>query len=169
MTKYFFTVATVLSMFCQKVNGQAATKNIRPDIDSIISKLRKEPLLHLGLPVGYGGIPEFKNQYYKLYLQLTAKATNDELVSMANDSIKTIVLYSFLILHSRNYSGLKDIFLNHIQDESEVWIASGCTGKNVRVNAFMLNQLNPSYLDSRQPYITQEEYDKYLRELRQRQ
>jgi hypothetical protein len=74
------------------------------------------------------------------------------------------VLYSFLALNSRNYKGLKEVFLKNSKDTSDIWIAGGCTGVVDKVNTFMLRQLNPANMDSRQPYLTQEEYDNYLRE-----
>lgn len=144
--------------------GQGAQNDFRPGIQRIVSKLRKETTLHLGAPVGFAGIPETNNKYYKLYQKLNSKATDTELLSLTNDNSKTIVLYSFMILYSRNYSDLKEVFLKNIKDTSDVWIAGGCTGSIARVNTFMLRQLNPAYMDSRQPYLTQEEYDKYMKE-----
>jgi hypothetical protein len=145
--------------------GQDTLSEIRPSIQRITSKLIKETTLHLGAPVGIGGIPETNNKYYRLYQKLGEKATDKELVSLTDDKSKTVVLYSFLILYSRNYPGLKEIFQKNIKDTSEVWIAGGCTGFSDKVNTFMLRQLNPAYMDSRQPYLTQSEYDKYMKEL----
>ena len=159
------SVVTLALIFCLQSNGQSSI-DIRPSIQRLAIKLSKEKTLHLGAPVGFSGVPETNNKYYKLYQKLSTKATDKELVSLTNDNSKTVVLYSFLILYSRNYSDLKEIFLKNIKDTSDVWIASGCTGSLDRVNTFMLRQLNPAYMDSRQPYLTQEEYDKYMKEFR---
>ena len=164
MFKHFFVAVTLSFMFCLTVIGQTTQNDIRPGIQRIVSKLRKETTLHLGAPVGFTGISETNNKYYKLYQKLSSKATDKELVTLTNDNSKTVVLYSFLILYSRNYSDLKEVFLKNIKDTSDVWIAGGCTGSIARVNTFMLKHLNPAYMDSRQPYLTQEEYDKYIKE-----
>jgi hypothetical protein len=155
---------TLLLMFCLTVAAQPTPTNIRPGIQNIVSELKKEKTLHLGSAVGYAGIRETNNKYYKLYQKFKAKATDEELLSLTSDNSKTIVLYSFLVLYSRNYNGLKEVFLKNIKDTSYIWIAGGCTGVLDKVNTFMLRQLNPAYMDSRQPYLTQEEYDNYLRE-----
>jgi hypothetical protein len=160
----FFVAVLLLFVLCLAVVGQTEQNDIRPSIQRIVSKLSKETTLHLGAPVGFSGIPETNNKYYKLYQKLSSKATDKELVSLTNENSKTVVLYSFLILYSRNYSDLKQVFLKNIKDTADVWIAGGCTGSVTRVNTFMLKQLNPAYMDSRQPYLTQEEYDKYIKE-----
>jgi hypothetical protein len=164
VVRLFFVAVALLFVFCFQVDGQTTKDDIRPGIQKIVSKLRKETTLHLGAPVGFAGIPETNNKYYKLYQILSSKATDKELVSLTTDNSKTVVLYSFLILYSRNYSELKEVFLKNSKDTSDVWIAGGCTGSIARVNTFMLRQLNAAYMDSRQPYLTQEEYDKYIKE-----
>ncbi len=160
-------IATVFFsfVFCLTILGQTTQNDIRPSIQRIASKLKNETTLHLGAPVGFAGIPATNNKYYKLYQKLGVIATDKELVSLTNDNSKTIVLYSFLVLYSRNYHDLKEVFLKNIKDTSEVWIAGGCTGSLDKVNTFMLRQLNPAYADSRQTYLTQNEYDKYMKEL----
>lgn len=165
MLKHFFVAVALSFAFCLQVIGQTSQSDIRPGIQRIVSKMRKETTLHLGAPVGSAGIPETNNKYYKLYQKLNSKATDKELVILTNDNSKTIVLYSFLILYSRNYSDLKEVFLKNSKDTSEVWIAAGCTGSIARVNTFMLQHLNPAYMDSRQPYLTQKEYEKCTKEL----
>ena len=162
MRKHILVTVTLSFIFCLAVVGQTTVNSMRPKIQRITSKLRHEGILHLGAPVGFAGIPETNNIYYKLYQKLNSKATDDELVMLINEESKAIVLYSFLILCSRHYSGLKEIFLQNIKDTSEVWIAGGCTGSTMRVNLFMLRQLNPAHIQ--QPYLSQKEYDKYMKE-----
>ena len=164
MRRHLFATVILSFVFCLTVVGQTTQSDIRPSIQRIASKLKKETTLHLGAPVGFAGIPETNNKYYKLYQKLSVKATDKELVSLTNDNSKTVVLYSFLVLYSRNCPDLKEVFLKNIKDTSEVWIAGGCTGSLDKVNTFMLRQLNPAYMDSRQPYLTQNEYDKYMKE-----
>ena len=118
--------------------------------------------MHFGAPVGDAGIPETNNKYYKLYIRLNAKATNEELVTLTNDSSKVIVLYAFDILSSRGYSGLKDIFISHVSDTTDVWMAAGCTGSVSKVNLYMLGYLNPKYYPTDKALLTQMEYDNYL-------
>lgn len=165
MLKHIFSFIALLFIVCLQSVGQSTQVDIRPNIQRLVTKLSKEQTLHLGAPVGFAGIPETNNKYYKLYQKLSSKATDKELVALTNDNSKTVVLYSFLILYSRNYADLKEVFLKNIKDTSDVWIAGGCTGSIARVNTFMLRQLNPAFMDSRQPYLTQEEYDRYIKEL----
>ena len=162
MRKHILVTVTLSFIFCLAVVGQTTVNGMRPKIQKITAKLRRESVLHLGSPVGFAGIPETNNKYYKLYQKLNSQAKDNELVTLINDESKTIVLYSFLILYSRHYNGLKEIFLQKIKDTSEVWVAGGCTGSITRVNLFMLRQLNPAYIQ--QPYLSQKEYDKYMKE-----
>ena len=162
MLKNLFVIFILSFIFSITLSGQTTQNNIRPSIERIVSKLSKENRLHLGGPVGYAGVPETNNKYYKLYQKLGSKATDQELVALTKNNSKTVVLYSFLILYSRNFNRLKDIFIKNINDTSEVWIAGGCIGSLTKVNTFMLRQLNPAYMDSREPYISQDEYEKYL-------
>src|SRR5260370_1027980 len=80
--------------FCSTIIAQTKQYDVRPDVQNIVSALKKESTLHLGAPVGFAGIPETKNKYYKLYQKLSTEATDEELVSLTSDNSKTIVLYS---------------------------------------------------------------------------
>jgi hypothetical protein len=152
---------TLLSfLFFETVGAQARTTKIRPEINKLIDKLAKEDEVHFGYPIGFSGKPETGNKYYKLYLKLKAKATNEELVSLTEHSFKPIVIYSFSILHSRGYKDIKTIFIAHLNDTSFYWTASGCTGFIERVNWFMLRKLNPGQNDNKK-YLKKEEYDNY--------
>ena len=151
------STSSSLTLFAQKSDN-----SLRTNIQTIVWKLKKENILHLGAPVGEAGKPETNNKYYKLYKRLAAKAVTEELVSLTNDSSRLIVLYAFNILSSRGYSGLKDIFLQHVSDTTEIWIAGGCTGAVVKVNSYMLSYLNPKYYQSSKVFLTKEEYDMYL-------
>ena len=162
--KHLVALLFLSSFSYSKVAGQTIQSELRPGIQRIVSKLRHEPILHLGAPVGFSGLPETKNKYYRLYQKLSLKAADNELVILTNDSSKTIVLYSFLILYSRNYGELKAVFLKNMKDTSDVWIAGGCTGSVTKVNSFMLRQLNHAFMDSMLPYMTQDEYDRYMKE-----
>ena len=165
MLRPFFVAITISLILYLPAVGQTMQKQIRPSILKIVYKLTKENTLHLGGPVGFAAKLETNNQYYKLYQKLNKKATDEELMLLTNDNSKTVVLYSFLILYSRKYNNLKEVFINHITDTSEVWIAGGCTSSITRINIFMLRQLNPAFMDSRQPYLKQEEYDNYIKKL----
>ena len=138
MTKTISIIIAFVTLSWLTVAGQQPQTTLRPTIQTIISRLKKENVLHLGAPVGFAGIPETKNKYYKLYKKLNTKATNEELVTLTHESSKVIVLYAFDILSSRGYSGLKDIFLNHVSDTTVVWMAGGCTGSVGKVNSYML-------------------------------
>jgi hypothetical protein len=142
--------------------AQSRQIDIRPKIQNIVIKLQNESTLHLGSPVGFSGIAETNNKYYKLYKKLEANSTDKELIFLTKNQHKTIVLYSFLILQTRNYPQLKDIFLTHVNDTADVWIAGGCTGTIDKVNSFMLRQLNPGLVDKEGPYLTKSDYDHYL-------
>ena len=145
----------------ETVKAQTSPTKIRPKINRLIDKLQKEDEVHFGYPIGFAGKPETKNKYYKVYLKLNAKATNEELVLLTKDTFKPIVIYSFSILHSRGYKNLKDIFVEHLNDTTFCWTASGCTGFIERVNWFMLRRLNPTSQNDNNNYLKKEEYDKY--------
>ena len=153
------------ALFCLAITAQVKQDDIRPKILHIVSKLKKESVLHLGLPVGISGKLETNNRYYKLYKKLGAKATDQELLLLTDDSSKIIAIYSFLALYNRSYPGMKEIFLKHLTDSTEIWVAGGCTGYIARVNSLMLRHLNPAFLDSRTPYLTQEEHDRYAKQI----
>jgi hypothetical protein len=152
----------MMVLFSTEAECQNTAITTRPKVDRIVTKLRKEKLLHIGAPVGFSGAPETKNKYYRLYNKLSLISTNEELERLTNDSTNTIVAYSFLILASRHYEGLKQVFLHHLADTTEFWIAAGCTGALARVNRFMLSNLYfPS--DSVKSYLTKNEYEEYLK------
>lgn len=146
---------------CFVVTLSAQTAEVRPRITNIVNKLRKENEVHFGYPVGFAGSPETNNKYYKLYLKLKDKATDDELVQLTNDSSKCIVVYSFDILWRRQHSSLKTIFLQHQNDTTFFWTAAGCTGMIDRINWFMLQRLNPNHNDGGKNHLTKEEFDLY--------
>ncbi len=163
MTSFIRRILTIifLLLFSLTINAKPNQHDIRPKISRIVDKLKKDNYVHFGYAVGYGAVRETKNKYYKLYLKLKAKATNDELVSLTKDSSKNIVVYSFAILHSRDYENLKSIFINHISDTTFYWTAGGCTGFIERVNWYMLRQLKPTDKDDNKNYLTTKEYDEY--------
>ena len=144
------------------VDGQQSQTTLRPKIESIVSRLKTENGLHLGAPVGYAGKPETDNKYYKLYKRLSTKAKDEELVHLTNDNSKVIVLYAFDILSSRGYPGLKDVFLDHLNDTANVWIAGGCTGVIAKVNSYMLSYLDPQFYPPGKSFLTKSEYEDYL-------
>jgi hypothetical protein len=143
--------------------GQATT--IRPKINRLVDRLRKEEILHLGAPVGEAGVPETNNKYYKRYVKLGSRATDNELISLTNDSSKTIKLYAFSLLSQRENHEIKNIFLLNLGDSSEVWATGGCTGVIWKVNSFMLNQLRPDSNKSERAKFSIEEFDGYVRML----
>jgi hypothetical protein len=138
-------------------------QKLRSKIGYIVSQLQKDGQVHFGYPVGFAGRPETGNKYYRKYLKLKEKATIPELVSLANHQSPIITVYAFSILHSRNYEGLKAIFLNHVSDTSFFWTAGGCTGFGDRVNWFMLKNLKPNTGDTNKSPLTQGEYETYCR------
>ena len=147
-------------IFVLTLSAQEAKSVLRPKIERLTNKLRKEDKVHFGYPVGFAGEPETKNKYYKLYLKLKDKATDEELVLLTKDTSECIIVYSFDILWWRQYSNLKDIFFQHQNDTTFFWTAGGCTGSLDRVNWFMLRRLNPNY-DGGKKYLTKEDFDLY--------
>ena len=147
--------------FCVRtIAGQTGEIKLRPGISSIVHRLEKEEQVHFGYAVGFSGIPETNNKYYKLYLKLKRKATNGELVLLTKDKFTPVVIYSFAILHARKFENLKSIFLEHLNDTTFYWTASGCTGFIERVNAFMLRRMKPG-INGNDNYLSREEYDAY--------
>lgn len=155
----------VLLIFSKQGFSQTNKVVVRQSILKTVEKLRKEDMVHLGNSVGVAGIPETNNKYYKLYLKLKAKATNDELAFLSNDSSKCIVIYSFSALRSRNYAKLKDVFLSHVNDTTLFWTAGGCTGFTDRVNWFMLRQLKPLNPND---YLSQNEYEAFCNDFKKK-
>ena len=146
-----------LLIFAETLSAQ--TIEVRPRINSIVNKLRKDDAVHFGYPVGFSGRPEKNNKYYKLYLKLKNKATDEELVFLTKDTSECIIAYSFDILWRRQYSNLKDIFIQHQNDTTFFWTSGGCTGFVDRVNWFMFKRLDPKR--NKQEYLTKEEFDLY--------
>lgn len=148
-------------LMSMSVSAQVNPTTIRPKIIRLVDKLGAENLVHFGYPVGSAGKPETQNKYYKLYLKLRSKATDEELVALTKGSSVPIVVYSFSILHSRGYKDLKNIFIDHLGDTTFYWTASGCVGLLERVNWFMLRRLNPASRNAHTTWLTKEEYDSY--------
>lgn len=151
---FFFLLSFALTLSAQ-------INEVRPRINSIVNKLRKEDEVHFGYPVGFAGTPETNNKYYKLYLKLKDKATDNELLFLTKDTSSSIVVYSFDILWQRQNSNLKEIFLQHQGDTTFFWTAAGCTGMLDRINWFMLRRLNPNYGDGSKKHLTKDEFDLY--------
>lgn len=134
--KYMFIAVLLCTAWCAA--AQNTQVHIRPGIARMAAKLEKDKMLHFGAPVGFAGKRETNNKYYRLYQKLKNKATNEELVALTqhNTSVPKLI-YSFEILYHRKYAGLKNIFLEHINDTTWYWTAGGCTGVLNRVNLFM--------------------------------
>ena len=151
----------VLVYFTLPLSAQTNKIVLRPKIDNLVSKLRQEDEVHFGYPVGYAGRPETNNKHYKQYLKLKDQAKDEELVLLTQDTSKCIVVYSYDILWRRQYPNLKSIFLQHQNDTTFFWTASGCTGSLCRVNWFMLWKLRPSEKEGVNSNLTKEEYEIY--------
>lgn len=147
--------------FAVTASAQTNQKFLRPSIERITNKLRKDNKVHFGYPVGFSGTPEANNKYYKLYLKLKDKATDEELALLTKDTSECIVAYSFDILWRRQYSNLKDIFFQHQNDTTFFWTAGGCTGILNRINWFMLKRLKPNQNTESKNWLTKQEYDLY--------
>ena len=159
LIKLASTSAIILLLFNLAVNAQS---DIRNNILNITEKLQKDNQVHFGYPVGFAGKPETGNKYYKLYKRLKSKATTQELVELTNSTSTLVVVYAFDILQERNYDGLKNIFLDHVNDTTWFWTTGGCTGFIDRVNWFMLRRLKP--IDGAATNgLTKFEYDSYCR------
>jgi hypothetical protein len=157
LIKLALPIAIILLLINLKMDAQSS---IRPNILHITNKLRKDNQVHFGYPVGFAGKLETGNKYYKLYKRLKAKVTEQELLELAKAKSALLVVYAFDILQERNYEGLKNIFLDHVNDTTWFWTAGGCTGFTDRVNWFMLSRLKP--LDGTATNrLTKSEYDLY--------
>ncbi len=159
-------ITAFLLLVCFAATLSAQTIELRPGISNIVNKLRKEKEVHFGYPVGVAGRPETNNKYYKLYLKLKYKATDNELIELTKDTSECIIVYSFDILWQRQNSGLKNIFLYHQNDTTFFWTAGGCTGLLDRINWFMLRRLKPNQNERNKNSLTKEEYDLYCEKFR---
>lgn len=167
LTALQFFVYGFLLFINQSVFAQVTATDISPKILRITNKLQKDDMVHFGYAVGYAARRETNNRYFKLYKRLKSKATNEELVELTNSKSKTIVVYAFNILCSRNYDGIKNIFVNHVNDTSWFWTAGGCTGFVDRINWFMLRRLKPTSNSTTKNLLTKNEYDLYCNSFRQ--
>ena len=150
--------AFALGFSTLKANAQTIQTIIRPIISNIAYKLQKDNYVHFGYPVGFSGKPERNNKYFKLYKRLNAKAKDLELVELTKSKSEVIVVYAFDVLRSRNYEGLKNIFLEHVNDTTWFWTAGGCTGFVDRINWFMIRRLKPVE-GTVKNYLTKNEYE----------
>ena len=162
-------VCLMLLMFSLKDYAQSATTKITSNIQMIVNKLEKESLVHLGYPVGYSAKPEKNNKYFRLYKKLLRKASDDELLQLTNQETPNIVVYAYKALYDRNFSGLKDVFLNHVNDTTWFWTAGGCTGVLERINRFMLRHLKPDVNNVYRYVMTKQEYDIYYDQLKKKE
>ena len=161
MTSFGRHILILFLLVCFAGTLSAQTTKLRPSITKIVNKLRNENQVHFGYPVGFAGRPETNNKYYKLYLKLKNKATDNELIQLTNNITECIVVYSFDILWQRQNSSLKNIFLQHQNDTTFFWTAGGCTGMLDRINWFMLRRLDPNQEDNRTGHLTKEEFELY--------
>ena len=156
LIKLIAVMSFLLLLFNLTVSAQS---NIRTNIRNITNKLQKDNRVHFGYPVGFAGKPETGNKYYRLYKKLNAKAKTQELLELTKSNSTLIVIYAFDILQDRNYDGLKNIFLDHVNDTTWFWTAGGCTGFIDRVNWFMLRRLKP--INDGTQWLTKAEYELY--------
>jgi hypothetical protein len=91
----FIIILSISSIFAASVNAQISGTELRPKITRLANKLKEDDEVHFGYPVGFAGKPETNNKYYKKYLKLKSKATNDELVLLTKDDSKPIVICFF--------------------------------------------------------------------------
>jgi hypothetical protein len=159
-------IITLYLLTCWTATLSAQTTELRPSIANITNKLRKENQVHFGYPVGFAGRPETNNKYYKLYLKLKSRATDNELILLASDTSECIVVYSFDILWQRQNANLRNIFFQHLNDTTFFWTAGGCTGVLDRVNWFMLRRLKPEPNDWNKNKLTNQEYELYCDKFR---
>ena len=160
ITKYMLIALLLCTAWC--VAAQNTQVRIRPGIARMAAKLEKDKMLHFGAPVGSAGRPETNNKYFRLYQKLKKKATDEELVALTqNNTSVTKLIYSFEILYRRKYAGLKNIFLEHINDTTWYWTASGCTGVLNRVNLFMFGLMRAgNYLSKEETVLYCERFKK---------
>lgn len=146
--------------------GQSLAQDsaVRTSVKKTVDALRVENQLHIGSPVGVAGIPETKNTYYKLFLKLKRNATNAELLQLIQDSSSVIKLYSYMALVERGDINVKNIFLSHIYNTTEVWAAGGCTGVVWKLNQFMLFYIRPDVPGS-VSYLSKTEFDTYCKSI----
>lgn len=160
IVSFLFFIVLFHSLGLYALNSE---EYVRPRILRLAKKLSKSETLHLGYPVGIAGVPETKNKYYKRYLKLEKLATDSELVILTKHKSTNVVIYAFNALSSRGYKNLQQIFLNHINDTAYFSIDAGCTGSFGQVNSYMLNYLKPGLYKGQINYITEEEYQRYLK------
>ena len=88
-------------------------------------------------------------------------ATNEDFVYLTNSKIALIRCYAFRGLNERNYSDIRKVFYNHLNDTSSVTVhlTRSCIVDKISVHQFMLDQLHPA---SKCKYkLSKREFDKY--------
>lgn len=88
-----------------------------------------------------------QNDQFARFSQLNKIAKLEELIELTDHKSPAVRGYSFWALAKRNYSGLEDIFLNHINDTESVLQKNGCMIGKETVISFMKQVVTPYMYD----------------------
>lgn len=141
--------------------GQDSVVRLSLSIVRLAVKLEMSDGLHLGARVGYLLKPETGNKYYRAFQQLNRRATEAELVALAESKSALVKGYAAYALFPRNSPSLKAVFLKNQKDTTWTWESGGCTGVIDRMNHYLLRLLAPRPGVVSAMTFTREEFDVY--------
>ena len=88
-----------------------------------------------------------EDRQYSLFLKLNEVASIGELVELTYHLSPAIRGYAFWALAKRNYVDLKSIFIQHLDDQEQVFQKNGCMKANESVIVFMKQVVTPYMYD----------------------
>lgn len=149
MKKYYLQFIPIIMLF-SFCNQQTKDYKLSKNVQKIADNLSKEKVV---LFDETDSIEKFK--------ALKNVATNEDFIYLTNSKIVLIRCYAFRGLTERNYSDIRKVFYNHVNDTSlvTVHLTGTCIVDKISVHEFMLDQLHPA---SKCKYkLSRREFDKY--------
>lgn len=106
-------------------------------ISEIVKDIAKTNVL-MGSAVGIAGN---RSEQWDRYEVLRSKATDDELLSLTNDTNTVVRCYAFQALAEKNYVDVSPVVIRHLSDTATVHTLFGCLGGSEKVGDFMLRKV----------------------------
>jgi hypothetical protein len=104
--------------------------------------------------VGYRGM---KSEQYSRFVSLKVNISDSELVLLTKHQDPIIKAYAFWALTDKEFSGIKQIIVDHLNDIQTFQFRSGCIGERRRINKW--------FLDLGKNFLTAEEFANYQKAL----
>ena len=105
---------------------------------------------------------EFNNKNSESCFEaLKGYAADRELLILTKDPNANVKVYAFKALYQRNYSGIKDVFKNHLNDKQIIFIHVGLSEPGGSVSYTATKYINLFFLKIITPKLTQNEIKEY--------